>query len=323
MSSVLLRSGLVSSGLLILLLLVFSAVASSGDRQPSFRACLKSCIAKDCSPDAPPLPAVLRALWWTCESNCDYKCQRQLTAAAQNRHPQGVVHQYHGKWPFLRILGVQEPASVIFSLLNGAMHLRSWKMVREGIPVRHPMRRWLSVFIVIGTWSWLCSAVFHTRDFPITEKLDYFSAGFNVLYIFFLGTTRMLRLTTWHQTRVLALCCGIPYAMHVAYLSLVKFDYGYNMMANASVGLVSNFIWFVVAFQAYRNGQPFWWKPAALILLTDMAFSLEAFDFPPFLDAFDAHALWHAATIPIVGQWYDYLVKDAKWDSHLEQQRKG
>ncbi|KAJ2743440.1 hypothetical protein GGI20_003738 [Coemansia sp. BCRC 34301] len=321
MGSVLLRSSLVSSGLLILLLLALSAVASSGDRQPSFKACVKSCIAKDCSPEAPPLSAVLRALWWTCESNCDYKCQRKLTVAAQS-HARGVVHQYHGKWPFVRIMGVQEPASVIFSLLNGVMHLRSWKLVRQGIPVRHPMRRWLSIFIVIGSWTWLCSTIFHIRDFPLTEKLDYFSAGLNVLYIFFLSMARMLRLKTWRQTRALAVCCAVPYVLHIAYLSLVKFDYGYNMMANAMVGLLSNIIWFVVAFQAYRNGQPFWWKPAVLILFTDLAFSLEAFDFSPFLDTLDAHSLWHAATIPIVTQWYDYLVKDAKWDVHLEQQRK-
>ncbi|KAJ2034965.1 hypothetical protein H4S03_004633 [Coemansia sp. S3946] len=117
-------------------------------------------------------------------------------------------------------------------------------------------------------------------------------------------------------------CCAIPYALHVAYLSLVRFDYGYNMTANAIVGLLRNFIWFVVSYQAFRNGQPFWWKPAALMLLMDLAFSLEAFDFPPFLEALDAHALWHAATIPIITQWYDYLGKDAKWDLHLEQQRK-
>ncbi|KAJ2838601.1 hypothetical protein FBU31_000888 [Coemansia sp. 'formosensis'] len=298
----------------VLLLLALSALASSGDRQPAFQACVRSCIARDCAPTAPPLPLHLRALWWTCSSNCDYECQRQLTQ-------EGSVHQYHGKWPFVRVLGIQEPASVIFSLLNGAMHVRSWRAVRH-LPLRHPMRRWLSVFVVIGTWSWLCSAVFHTRDFPLTEKLDYFSAGFNVLYIFFLGSTRMLRLTTWRQTRVVALCCAIPYALHVAYLSLVSFDYDYNMKANAMVGLLSNLVWFVVAAQARRNGQPFWWRPLALILLMDAAFSLEAFDFPPVLDALDAHALWHAATIPLIPLWYDYLVKDAKWDSHLEQHKE-
>jgi hypothetical protein len=32
--------------------------------------------------------------------------------------PRGRVPQFHGKWPFLRLLGLQEPASVLASLLN-------------------------------------------------------------------------------------------------------------------------------------------------------------------------------------------------------------
>ncbi|KAJ2358276.1 hypothetical protein IWW50_001990 [Coemansia erecta] len=309
-------------GLVGLLLLSISVVrASSGDRQESFQGCVRQCEDTQCTGDAPLLPAYLRLLLWTCESNCDYKCQRHLTRAAQQRG--GRVHQYHGKWPFVRVLGVQEPASVVFSVLNGLMHARSWTLVRTSLPTAHPMRRWLSVFVVLGSWSWLWSAVFHTRDFPLTEKLDYFSAGLNVLYMFFLGTVRMLRLRSWRQTRVVALACAVPYVLHVAYLSLVRFDYGYNMMANAAVGLLSNIVWFVVTMQAFRNGQPFWWKPAVLIVLTDLAFSLELFDFAPIADTFDAHSLWHAATVPIVAHWYAYLVDDAKWDLRLEQIRKG
>ncbi|KAJ1835962.1 hypothetical protein IWW55_003980 [Coemansia sp. RSA 2706] len=305
--------------LLALALLSIGAVrASSGDRQLSFRSCVANCQLKECIEPA-PLPLHLRLLLWTCESNCDYKCQRHITHNAQAHGRR--VHQYHGKWPFIRMLGVQEPASVVFSVLNGLMHIKSWRLVQT-LPRVHPMRLWLSVFVVLGSWSWFCSAVFHTRDFPLTEKLDYFSAGLNVLYIFFLGSVRMLRLSCWRKTRVVAVCCAVPYVLHVAYLSLVKFDYGYNMMANAIVGLLSNVVWFVVTFQAYRNGQPFWWKPAVLIVLTDLAFSLEAFDFPPFADTFDAHSLWHAATVPIVAQWYSYLVDDARWDARLEQLRK-
>ncbi|KAJ1719606.1 hypothetical protein LPJ61_006278, partial [Coemansia biformis] len=183
------------------------------------------------------------------------------------------------------------------------------------------MRRWLSLFVMLGSWTWFCSAIFHIRDFPLTEKLDYFSAGLNVLYIFFLGTVRVLRLGTWRQSKALMVVCAIAYGLHVGYLSLVRFNYSYNMAANAAVGLLSNIVWFVATFQAYRNGQPFWWKPAVLILLTDMAFGLEAFDFPPLFDTFDAHSLWHAATIPIVSCWYSYLIDDAKWDLRLEQLR--
>ncbi|KAJ1721933.1 hypothetical protein LPJ53_003596 [Coemansia erecta] len=314
-----LRRPLLATTLLALLLLLPAAThASSGDRQRSFVKCLGTCTLTDCTPTAPPLPLHLRLLGWTCESNCDYHCQRTLTQQA--RQDGRRIHQYHGKWPFVRLLGVQEPASVLFSLLNGWAHLRSLPLVRS-IHGAHPMRRWLTVFVVIGTWAWICSAVFHTRDFPLTEKLDYFSAGLNVLYILFLGVVRALRLDSWRQTRVVAAVCALLYAAHVAYL-LVDFDYGYNMAANAVVGLLSNVAWLVVALQAYRNRQPFWWKPAVLIVLTDLAFSLELFDFVPWLDSFDAHSLWHAATIPIIGQWYDYLVRDAKWDMFLDQQRK-
>ncbi|KAJ1643957.1 hypothetical protein LPJ64_004316 [Coemansia asiatica] len=306
--------------ILVLFLSVFSlgALASSGDRQKSFRTCVRTCIQTSCTQESPPLPLYLRLLQWTCESNCDYHCQRQITVKAQMDGQR--VHQYHGKWPFIRVFGIQEPASVVFSVLNGFMHLQSYKLVNR-INRSHPMRRWLKVFVVLGTWSWFCSAVFHTRDFPITEKLDYFSAGLNVLYILFLGTVRMLRLQTWRETKKVALICALVYLLHIMYL-LVDFDYGYNMVANATVGLLSNVVWIAVAVQAYLNRQPFWWKPAVLILLTDLAFSLELFDFPPFLDTFDAHALWHAATIPIVAHWYDYLVKDARWDTFLDQQRK-
>ncbi|KAJ1758922.1 hypothetical protein GGH19_004060 [Coemansia sp. RSA 1807] len=311
----------VGGGLVGLLLLSIGVVrASSGDRLVTFQGCVRQCEVDECLDGATTLPLHLRALQWTCESNCDYVCQRRVTRAAQQQGRR--VHQFHGKWPFVRVLGVQEPASVVFSVLNGAMHVRSWRLVRSGLAPSHPMRLWLSVFVVLGAWTWLCSAVFHVRDFPLTERLDYFSAGLNVLYILFLGIVRMLRLNSWRQTRVVALACMVPYVLHVAYLSLVRFDYGYNMAANAAVGVLSNIVWFVVTVQAYRNGQPFWWKPAVLIVLTDAAFSLEMFDFAPVADTFDAHSLWHAATIPIVAHWYMFLVDDARWDLRLEQMRK-
>ena len=37
---------------------------------------------------------------------------------------------------------------------------------------------------------------------------------------------------------------------------------------------------------------------------------LEIFDFPPFAGVFDAHSLWHAATVPLGFQWYSFLIDD-------------
>lgn len=41
------------------------------------------------------------------------------------------------------------------------------------------------------------------------------------------------------------------------------------------------------------------------------AMSLELLDFPPLGRILDAHALWHAATVPIGVLWYDFLIEDA------------
>jgi hypothetical protein len=49
-----------------------------------------------------------------------------------------------------------------------------------------------------------------------------------------------------------------------------------------------------------------------IIFLLILASSLEVFDFPPIARALDAHALWHAATVPIAAMWYQWLVEDAR-----------
>ena len=44
------------------------------------------------------------------------------------------ILQFHGKWPFHRFLGMQEPASVLFSLLNLLAHDYGISRLREGVP---------------------------------------------------------------------------------------------------------------------------------------------------------------------------------------------
>ncbi|PVU93952.1 hypothetical protein BB559_003130 [Furculomyces boomerangus] len=80
------------------------------------------------------------------------------------------------------------------------------------------------------------------------------------------------------------------------------------MLANAAVGLLANVAWMAVAYRMSKAGENNYLMPVTLILLTDLAFSLEAFDFPPLWDTFDAHSLWHAATIPITFYWYRWLI---------------
>ncbi|KAI5118327.1 hypothetical protein M0805_006609 [Coniferiporia weirii] len=310
---------------------VLRAIASAGDRSPLFTRCLFLCNSHQCTTreDHTPatLPLSLRLTQWTCADDCAYSCMHQLTdrAVVEGR----PVLQYNGKWPFWRMFGMQEPASVLFSLLNLWVHVRGFRTVKRTVSDGHPTKRLLLVWAVVSMNAWICSAVFHTRDKPSTEKLDYFSAALVfitalhivVMRFFFLGRPRRR-----NYYRLWTVLCILAYVLHVTYLTLLpRFDYAYNIIFNLVLGLAHNLIWILYSLpesytvirrfppsMASRQRRPKCASKAALcVALTMAAMSLELFDFPPFARVLDAHALWHAATVPIAELWYNFLVEDA------------
>ncbi|KLO14887.1 Per1-like protein [Schizopora paradoxa] len=338
------------SYLLAFLVLAPPALASSGDRLPEYQTCLSYCLSSSCStPNA--LPLTLRLTQWTCLDNCKYSCTHSVTdlllARAQSEGKDPKVHQFHGKWPFWRLAGMQEPASVLFSLGNLWMHLRGFKALRRRVPRAHPLRSMLLTWSVLSMNAWVWSSVFHTRDTPTTEKLDYFSAAlaimsalhFTVARFFFLSPSSSLRFRVWTTL------CALTYLAHISYLTLLpRFDYAYNMAFNVALGVSHNILWLIYALPARltlfrrfpspfdpesdskspldgnnnrtryraRNYRPAFASRAALCVgLTTAAMALELLDFPAIGRVLDAHALWHAATIPIAGMWYTFILRDA------------
>ena len=103
----------------------------------------------------------------------------------------------HLQWPFVRFYGIQEPASSLFSILNGvtvtigylryssaspssyppslAIRCQFWVSLYCELCVAHENDDYLHVQVTLNAWFW--STVFHARDLPWTEKLDYFSAA--------------------------------------------------------------------------------------------------------------------------------------------------
>jgi len=73
------------------------------------------------------------------------------------------VYQYYGKWPFWRFAGMQEPASVLFSLLNLWGHVKGLRAANGLIPETHPMRRYYLGWGLVNVNAWIWSAVFHIR----------------------------------------------------------------------------------------------------------------------------------------------------------------
>jgi post-GPI attachment to proteins factor 3 len=257
-----------------------------------------------------------RLLLWTCPAECDYTCQHIITQKRLTRDPPMLepIVQYHGKWPFHRFLGMQEPFSVLFSLFNYLAHRNGLRRLADRVPASYSLMPYYQMFGYFGLASWIFSMIFHTRDFNITEKLDYFAAGASVLYGLYLAVVRVFRLdltTTSEKQSLLriwtATCC-LLYLAHVSYLTLWSWDYTYNMAANVAVGVVQNLLWSWFSVTRYRRLQKTWaaW-PGLIVAWIIMAMSLELFDFPPWGGMVDAHSLWHLGTVVPTVWWYRFV----------------
>ena len=141
--------------------------ASSGDNHPLFQRCVRKCVSAQCDPSFPSkgLSPMLRLTRWTCRDDCSYQCTHQVTTALLH-HPnpkERVHHQYYGKWPFWRLWGMQEPASVLFSLGNLWVHWNGWRKVKRRVNDSMGVKWWMLALAVVQMNTWFWSAVFHTR----------------------------------------------------------------------------------------------------------------------------------------------------------------
>ncbi|KAJ3854540.1 Per1-like protein [Lentinula lateritia] len=330
----------------IAVLLEFSAIlsivcASAGDRAQEFQRCSFLCDNRECKGPSPtPLPLALRITRWTCLDNCRYNCMHEITSQsiAAGKRPL----QYYGKWPFVRVAGMQEPCSVLFSLLNLWVHIQGYSKLRRIIPRAHPLRGFYLIWSIASMNTWIWSAVFHTRDTPLTEKLDYFSAALTILTALYFTVIRFFHLYTPSTSerasparimvlRAWTIICILAFIGHILYLSLPpRFDYQYNIIFNLVLGLSHNALWLTYSLPASISllkrfpNRPKSYRPrvagraAVLVILTTAATAFELFDFPPWRKALDAHALWHLATAPITSMWYHFLIMDANDPSWKE-----
>ncbi|TVY47506.1 Protein PER1-like protein [Lachnellula occidentalis] len=304
-----------------LLFLAFTTqvYASYGDQLPEFQECVEVCKRENCGSRAVTvIPPLHRLLLWDCPAECDYACQHIITdrrVAADEE-----ITQFHGKWPFYRFLGMQEPFSVFFSLLNFLAHQNGLSKVTSNIPASYPLRKYYVLFAYFGMASWIFSMLFHMRDFKVTEQLDYFAAGASILYGFYYTPIRVFRMDqggkkTKSVRRFWTILCISMYVAHVAYLKLFKWDYTYNMAANVILGVLQNSLWSWFSFEKYRHSGRLWatW-PGLAVAWIILAMSLELFDFPPVWGCLDAHSLWHLGTVGPTMIWYNFLLKDAQDD---------
>lgn len=295
----------------------------------------------------------LRLTLWDCPTDCKYLCMHAVQAALLETYGQSITSavKYHGKWPFVRAWGiVQEPASVIFSLGNLLVHMHGFWTVLSllRLPRRQTIREhrtltasaqaekystrkacWL-VYATLHILAWIASALLHTRDTHLTERLDYCFADVAIGWGLLMATTRaavpvlQVPLQAAQQTikpnltntrskvtvAVITLILSLCLAAQLYYMLTIEFNHQWNVQVGIVAGAVQAVLWLFVCKQENHPGRH--WLHWFLALLT-MSALLEVGDFPPtrlsVLEV-DAHALWHAATFLITPLLYRFVWYD-------------
>ncbi|XP_060556625.1 post-GPI attachment to proteins factor 3-like [Ruditapes philippinarum] len=290
--------------LLLLVWIVTKVTASIGDRSYVYQRCNHHCENANCTGTQLKIfreqqPFSHSLLRWSCEDECKYMCMWITVDAFQK---DGLkIPQFHGKWPFVRLYGVQEPASMIFSVFN----------------ICYSCMFFIFIQTAMNAWTW--STIFHCKDTDFTEKMDYFCAFSIVLYNTFTLACRVLGTGTMYRPALVGLACVTLFIQHVSYLTFNKFDYGYNMQVNIGVAVCNMIGWLIWCFTMRRNR--FVWKAVASIVGIQLLLCLELGDFPPFYWMLDAHALWHAGTWPLAFLWYSFIIDDAKFIQKTKPER--
>ncbi|XP_023296507.2 post-GPI attachment to proteins factor 3 [Lucilia cuprina] len=304
---------------IILCLYISYTLASNGDRTGFFNHCRQNCERQNCSADGIDIQEQAikyyqqtvfdRLLQWSCVDECQYGCMWRTVEAFRDRG--WPIPQFYGKWPFVRFLGLQEPASVLFSIFNIIAHLRNLRKFRKNVRPDSPCYKLWHVFTAVSLNAWIWSVVFHARDFPLTELLDYVFAYSMVLTTLYCMVMRMLHQYSWLLRALISLGFLAYYINYFAYISVGQFSYSLNMTTNIVTGVLSAMGWFLWSFKV-RKQRPYYRKILGFYLLLGFSMSLELLDFPPIMWILDAHALWHLATTFITSLLYSFAIDDCQ-----------
>ncbi|KAI5630807.1 per1-like family domain-containing protein [Phthorimaea operculella] len=230
-------------------------------------------------------------------------------------------------WPFVRILGLQEPVSVLGSLLNLATNVYMYrKLIKDKrfTLQNSPMLYLWHIYSIVCINTWIWSTLFHVRDTLFTEFMDYAGALSHVVIHFIAAVVRLL----YRKPRVaglIILCTLFYFIDHCRYLyqGLMyqgRIDYAYNMVVNVITGMAAIALFMLFSLGALcgaggggTKGQlarRYVWRLVVFCKLTGATVLLELFDFPPYMRHFDAHALWHLSTAPLPLLFYGFIIED-------------
>lgn len=308
------RSVVAAFVILTFMRLMRTCSASYGDMSYPFVKCLQVCLPSRCNNPTSNVrfyadrPLHRRLLGWDCDSECKYDCMWEAVEFFQKHDID--IPQFYGKWPFVRWMGMQEPASAIASALNGVVTYVMIRRYNRKFPPSTPFfHLWRFYFgVVINAWFW--SFIFHVRDTEWTERFDYFSAFSLILVQLYCCLVRIVGTSPVRKPLVLGLILGLVYLHHCVSMSLVKFDYGYNMKVNLFFAGINVVAWVSFCSFMISKGYKHFWTGLLSISWFAASGLLETLEFTPLFSTFDSHSIFHFWTIPVPIITYAFIAKD-------------
>jgi hypothetical protein len=329
------------------LLLVFlvavnlpSVYGSAGDIDFYYQECVEKCTMQSCPEDPVPFslfngnwnadspisnhsvrypPLSVSIIPWDCDETCRYDCMSMITSKRKG-YTLGPL-KYYGHWPFIRWFGLEEPASSLFSVLNIIPHALFLKYYLPKYFLRSPMRRYLTLYAIASINAWFASMLYHAKKIPFTTTYDLASA----LILVCVGLLLALRkLFSKINVRVVTTVGnGLTFfLLYRLYRMIIGQDVSFDehMQTCMIIVVISTVCWILWALLPFLSVQKFPGIQHGVGLLVQIWFvssaMLEVFDFPPFWGTFDAHSLWHAATVPLGFLWYYF------WFIDFQEERK-
>jgi hypothetical protein len=178
------------------------------------------------------------------------------------------------------------------------------------------MRNWLAAYSLVACVCWFSSAFYHAKKTDHATHLDLISAlGFITFGLFM--AVRRIRGTSATPLRlsVLGAVLAGAWAVRAYYMLQGQISFNSHMMASIGLVVATTTLWVVWIVHTLlfvsdkREGRAKYLCLLCQVWLI-LASALEVFDFPPIAGVFDAHALWHAATVPLGFLWYRFWEED-------------
>uniref|UniRef100_A0A803QU83 Post-GPI attachment to proteins factor 3 n=1 Tax=Cannabis sativa TaxID=3483 RepID=A0A803QU83_CANSA len=153
-----------------------------------------------------------------------------------------------------------------------------------------------------------CEINFQCRDVELMEKLDYSSTVVLLGYSLIVAILRSCNLRD-DAARVMVTAPVLAFVTtHIMFQNFYKLNYGWNMIVCVFMAVLQLLIW---AIFGRVTRHPSRWKLWLVVVAGGLSMLLKICDFPPYEGYVDAHALWHATTVPLTYIWWSFVRDDA------------